>query len=310
MEKLIIIWTWWAWFTSWIYAWRYALNPLVIWSNDWWMITENPIVENFSGYPEPVSGYEIMENIKKQALMYGARHITDTIKMVEPIDADNLEKWYKVHTNFNGILETKSLILSIWTEKNKLNVKWEDEFFWKWVSYCATCDWFFYKGKTTAVVWGWDSAFIEALYLANICEKVYVIHRRDEFRAEPIRVEKAEQNPKIEFIKSAQVQEVYGNEKVEWMKIEQNGAIIDKKVDWFFVAIGMTPNKLNWLDNYLKRNKNWYIEVDQETKTNLPAVFAAWDCSTWNWGFRQLIIACAEWAVAAENAFKYLSKNE
>lgn len=309
MEKLIIIWTWWGGFTAGLYAWRYALNPLIIWSNDWWMITENPIVENFPGYPDPVSWYEIMDNIKKQALLYWARHIVDTVKSVEAIDENNFSKWYIVNTNFKWELKTKALILSIWTEKNKLNIKWEDEFFWKWVSYCATCDWFFYKDKITAVVWGWDSAFIEALYLANICKKVYVIHRRDEFRAEPIRIEKAKKHENIEFITSAQVQEAYWQEKLEWIIVNQNSEKIDKQIDWLFVAIGMTPNKLDWIDKYIERNGAWYIQVDWETNTNLPGVFAAWDCSTWNGWFRQLVVACAEWALAAESVFKYISKN-
>ncbi len=310
IEKTVIIWTGWAGFTAGIYAWRYALNPVIIWANEWWMINENPVVENFPWYKDPTSWFEIMQDIKKQAELYGAKQITDTVKEINPIDKDDFSKWYNISTNFNWDIKTKSLILAIWTEKNKLNLKWEDEFFGKWVSYCATCDGFFFRWKTTAVVWWWDTAFIEALYLANICEKVYIIHRRDTFRAEPIRIEKAKKNEKIEFITNANTEEVYWNGKVEWIKINKNWDIIDKKIDGFFIAIWMTPNKVEWLDKYIERDEKWYIKVNWCTSTNLPWVFAAWDCTTWNCWFRQLITACWEWAVAAENAFKYISKNE
>ena len=309
MEKLVIIWAWGAGFTAWIYAWRYALNPIVIWANEWWMINENPVVENFPWYKDPTSWFEIMQDIKKQAELYGAKYLMDTVKKINPIDENDLSKWYKLLTNFNWEIQSKSLILAIWTEKNKLKVKWENEFFWKWVSYCATCDGFFYRWKITAVVWGWDSAFIEALYLSNICEKVYLIHRREAFRAEPIRIEKAKNNSKIEFITNATIKEIYWNEKVDWVKINQNWEIIDKKVDWVFIAIWMTPNKIEWLDKYLERDKIWYIKTNNCQATNLPWVFAAWDCTTWSCYFRQLITACWEWAVSAESAFKYISKN-
>ena len=309
MKDLVIIWTWGGGFTAGLYAWRYGLKPLIIWANEWWMITENPVVENFPWFDQPTSGYEIMQKIKNQALTYGAEQITDTVKEITPIDEKDFSAWYNIETQFKWTIQAKSIILAIGTEKNMIWVKWEKEFFWKWVSYCATCDGFFYRWKTTAVVGGWDTAFIEALYLANICEKVYLIHRRDSFRAEAIRIEKAKQHPNIEFVLNSQIKEIYGNDLVEWVKVNQNWETIDLKLDWVFIAIWMTPNKMPWLDKYLERDEKQYIKVDSCTKTNLPGIFAVWDCSTWNCGFRQLIVACAEWAVAAENAFKYLSKN-
>jgi len=306
MEKLVIVWAWGGGFTAGIYAGRYGLEPLIIWANEGGMIIENPVVENFPGFDEPTSGYEIMQKIKNQSLKYWARYITDTIIEVLPIDENDFSKGYNLKTTFNWEIQTKSLILAIWTEKNKLQVKWENKFFWKWVSYCATCDGFFYRWKIIAVIGGWDTAFIESLYLANICKKVYLIHRRDSFKAEPIRVEKAKQNPNIEFILNAQIEEIYWEQTVTWVKVNQNREIKNLKLDWVFIAIGMTPNKLHGLDKFLQKNEKWYIIVDSCTKTNLPGVFAVWDCSTGNCGFRQLIVACAEWAVAAENVFRYL----
>jgi len=308
MEKLVIIWTGGWWLTAGIYAGRYGLNPIIIWASEWWMIVENPIVENYPGFPEPTSWYEIIEKMKKQALKYGANYKMDTVKEILPIDENNFSKWYKINTALNGEILTQSLILAIGTEKNKLNVPGENEFFGKWVSYCATCDGFFYRWKKVAVIGGWDTAFIEALYLANICEKVYLIHRRDTFRAEPIRVEKAKEQKNIEFILNAQVEEIFGDQVVKGVKVKQNEEEKTINIDWVFIAIGMTPNKMPGLDNYLKRNEKGYIIVDNCMKTNLPWVFAAGDCTTGNCWFRQLVVACAEWAVAAENAFKYLAE--
>lgn len=309
MKKLVIIWTWWAWFTAWIYAWRYALNPIIIWANEWGIINENPTVENFPWYPNPTSGFEIMQNIKKQAEMYWATNKMDTIEYIEPIDSSNFKKWYNIKTTFSWEIQTQTIILAIWTEKNKLNVEWEEKYFWRWVSYCATCDGFFYKLKTTAVVgWG-DTAFIEALYLSNICKKVYLIHRKDNFKAEPIWVKKAKSKDNIEFITNANTKKLYWDQKLEWVQINQNWNIIDKKIDWFFIAIWMTPNKINWLDKYLEKDEKSYIKINSCAQTNLSGVFAAWDCTTGNCWFRQLINACAEWAVSAESAFKYISKN-
>ena len=309
MNNLVIIWSWWAWFTAWIYAWRYWLNPIILWSNDGWMIIENPIVENFPWFNIPTSGYEIMQKIKNQALKYGAEYKIDTIKEINPINKNNFKKWYNIKTTFNWTIQSKSIILAIWTKKNILNIKWEKKFFWKWVSYCATCDWFFYKWKITAVLWWWDSAFIEALYLANICKKVYLIHRRDTFKAEPIRIEKAKKHANIEFVLNYKISEIYWNDTLEWINVSKNWKIKNIKLNWLFIAIGMTPNKINWLDEYLKRDDKNYIKVDSSAKTNLHWVFAIWDCSDWNNWFRQLVVACAEWAVSAENVFKYISKN-
>jgi len=289
MEKIVIVGLWGAWYTAWIYAWRYNLKPLLIWNNDWGMITENPIVENFPWYPDPTSWYDIMQNMKKQAETYWAKIVYDTVKEILPIDENDFSKWYIIKTDFNGEIQSKSLILAVGTEKIKLWVLWEKEFFGKWVSYCATCDWFFYRWKKVAVVWGWDTAMIEALYLSEICEKVYLIHRRNQFRGEPIRFEKLKQKGNVEIITPAVISEIWWSDKVEWIEIEKCNNwenMIDCKdiekikieLDGVFIAVGTKPNPVNGLDKWLERD------------------------------FRQLVVACAEWAVAAESAFKYLEK--
>ncbi len=319
MEKLIIVGLGGGGYTAGIYAGRYNLSPILIWANDGWMITENPIVENFPWYKDPTSWYEIMQNMKVQAETYGAKVLYDTVKQILPIDENDFSKGYTLQTDFNWQLQTKALILAVWTEKVKLWVAWEKEFFGRGVSYCATCDGFFYKGKTVAVVWWWDTAMIEALYLSEICQKVYLIHRRNQFRGEPIRFEKLKQKSNVQIITPAKIEEIGGNEKVEWIKIKKckTGETVTDcndfeqlqlQVDGVFIAIGTKPNPVPGLDKWLERDNQWYIKVDSCMKTNLPGVFAAGDCTTWNCKFRQLVVACAEWAVAAESAFKYLEK--
>lgn len=296
MENVIILWLWWAWYTAWIYTARSWLNPLLIWENDWWTINENPIVENFPGF-KPTSWFEIMENLRKQAEYFWARILIDKIINIEKID-----KWYKIKTYLNWEFKTKTIIIALWTEKKKLEVPWEKELFWKWVSYCATCDWFFFKDKTVAVIWWWDSALIESLYLSNICKKVYLIHRREQFKWEKIRQEKVFLKENIEIIKPAKVISINWKDKVESITLD----IKELKVDWVFIAIWTKPNEVPWLN--LEKDENWYIFVDKCQKTNLEWVFAAWDITTWSCYFKQLVVACSEWAIAAESVFKYLTK--
>lgn len=318
MEKLVIVWLGWWGYTAWIYAARYGLAPTLIWELDGWLITESPYVYNFPGYVEEVSGNEIMADMKWQLQNYPeAKILNDRIKEIKPINEDDLSDGYKIHTTFHGIIETKALLLSIGTEKNKLWVPWEEEFFGKWVWYCATCDWFFYKDKTVAVIGWWDTALIEASYLSDICQKVYLIHRRTEFRAEKAWVDRVQATWNIEIIKPAVLTEIVGQDKVsqillsksfQWdvYKPDSADAIERIDVDGVFIAIWIKPNPMPTLE--IKRDKWWYIIVDEHMQTNLPWVFAAGDCTTWSAGFRQLVTACAEWAIAAESAFKYIAK--
>lgn len=320
MERFVVIWLWWAWYTAWIYASRYGLNPLLIWESDGWLITENHMVENFPWYPNWASWYQIMEDIKNQAINSGARILQDTVKYIEPIDLNNLSSWYKIQTTFNGTIESKSILLAIWSKKVMLWVEWEKEFFWKWVSYCATCDWFFFRSKTVAVVWGWDSALIEALYLSWICTKVYLIHRRNEFRWEQLRLERLKAKANVEFITPSVITKIWWENKVEYIDVSvtQNCGLYNKdwdnenrkiELDWVFIAIWTLPKSIDRIDELLEKDEKWYIKVDEHMKTNLPWVFSAWDCSTGSGKFRQLITACSEWAIAAENAFKLSCHN-
>lgn len=317
MENIVIIWLGWAGYTAGIYAWRYNMKPLLIWMMDWGTITESHIVENFPWYPDATSGFDIMDNMKKQAENYWARVMNDTVKSIELIDNNDPKKWYIVHTTMNWDIQTKTLMLWLWTKKSRLWLPWEKEFAHKWVSYCATCDGFFYKWKTTVVIGWWNSAFIEALYLSDICEKVYLIHRRNEFRWEPIWLDKIKEKENIEIITPAVVKSIWWENKVNHVNISiaketdvySEDNTIEKKldVDGVFIAIWSKPNVIEGLD--LETDKGLYITVWEHMQTSLPWVYAAWDCTTWSAKFQQLITACSEWAIAVEWIFKYLNEN-
>jgi len=318
MEKLVIIWLGGAGYTAGIYAFRYNLNPILIGQMDGWLITECHMVENFPGYPKAVTGYEIMSDMRKQIENYPVRIYQDTVKSVLPIDSNDFSKGYKIETDFKWIIETKSVLLATGTKKIRLWVEWERHFFGKWVSYCATCDGFFYRWKTVLVAGGWDSAFIEALYLSDICEKVYVVHRRNKFRGQPFWENKLRSKTNVEIVTPSVIKQIWWDQKVWFVELSiwknaqtynEATEFEDRKidVDGVFIAVWTKANPVNWLDEYLKRNEEWYILVNEHMATNLEWVFASGDCTTWSWGFRQLITACAEWAIAWESIFTYLS---
>lgn len=320
MENLVIIWLGWAWYMSSIYSARYNLKPILIWEEEWWMIVWNHMVENFPWFTWQTSGWDIMQKMRQQAEQFDVKIINDRVKSIFPIDKSDFKKWYIVETSFSWKIETKMLMLWIWTYKVKLWDENESKFFGKWVSYCATCDWFFYRKKTCAVIWWWDTALIETLYLSEICEKVYLIHRRNSFRWEPIRLERIKQKSNIEIITPSIITSLNWENKLEslnlqiwkdWENFNECNEKFDRqiKVDWLFVAIWTKPNKIEWLDEFLKRDNDWYIIVDSHQATNLDWVYSAWDCTTASAKFRQLVVACSEWAVASESAFQYYSKN-
>ena len=317
MRDFVIVGWWWAGYTAWIYAIRYGIDSLLIASDHWGMIANNPEVENYPGFIESIEGGEIMDRMMKQSDRLGLETKNDRVKEIVPIDKDNLEKWYKIKLESNDDIKAKSLLLAIWTHKRKLWVPGEKEFRWKWVSYCATCDGFFYKDQDVAVIWGWDSAFVEALHLSDIANKVYLIHRRDYFKAEPSRIDKVKSKDNIEIIKSSVVEKINWDQAVNSIQISKakdhweypkatEFETKSIKISGVFIAIGTIPNRIKWLDDILDRDRKWYIKVKENQATSLPWVYAAWDVTDNSHYYRQLITACSEWAIAARWAYDYL----
>ncbi len=271
-------------------------------------ITQSSEIENYPGVfreDPPLTGMELMEPWPKQCMHFGLKHEMAEVKQVKK-DGDI----FKVITS-SGEYDAKSVIVCTGSTPKKAGFKGEDEFFGKGISTCATCDGFFYKDKEVAVLGGGDTALEEALYLANICSKVYVIHRRDKFRAAPPTVERAKKNEKIEFILNATVKEAYGSDKgLEGIIIEQNGKEIDLKVSGLFVFVGRIVNNqvLKQDDgSYLCDLNDWgEVLVNLKMHTSTPGLYAAGDIRVD--APKQVVCAAGDGATAGMEALNYVQE--
>lgn len=289
---LIIIWTWSAWLPAWMYASRYKIKNLIIgWLPGWALATSHK-VEN---YPWVISApwKEIMDNFKKHAEISGSEIIQEMVSEIA-------KEWenFKVKTSSWKSFESKYLILATWNTYRKLWFKWENEFLWKWVSYCATCDWMFFKERDVVIVGWWNTALTEALYLADICKKVYLVHRRDTFRAEDIWIEQAKKRENIEMVLNEEVESVDWKIFLEEVKLKSGKTI---KADGIFVAIWSDPST-SLVDNLSpKKDSEWCLIVDKRQETSVKWLYAAWDVTTNSNKFKQTIMSAAEWCLAANS---------
>ena len=260
-------------------------------------ITKTTQVENYPGF-EHISGMELGNRMKMQAEDLGAECCYDeVIKIVKE------DEVFQMMTA-NKIYESKTVIYAAGTSPRKLGVKEEEKFIGNGVSYCATCDGSFYKDKTVCVVGGGNTAIDDALYLSNICKKVYVIHRRDSFRAEPIKVSSLKEKDNIEFIYNATVEGIKGNDKVEVLEIVVNDKKMEVKTDGIFVAIGSTPNT-DILDDFVSLDANGYALSNHELETSVAGFFVAGDVR--DKSVKQLTTATSDGTIAATFAIDYLN---
>lgn len=251
-------------------------------------------IENFLGFTM-IDGAELSYNITKQLKNLEIKPITDDILSTE-LNGDIK----KIHGKKNDY-EAKAVVIATGARRRKLDVKGENEFYGKGVSYCATCDGNFYKNKVVAVSGGGNTALEEALYLSNICEKVYLIHRRDEFRGYKSLVERVEKKDNIEILLSTEIEEISGDERVSKIKVNKKNTSEEIDVSAVFIAIGTIPNS-EIFD--LEKTKNGEIITDAKMNTSESGVFACGDVR--NTVMKQIITAAADGAIAAENAMKYL----
>jgi len=259
------------------------------------------IIENYPGFPGGISGPELMMKFYEQATNFGVQiefqHVTSL----------DLTKTVKKVNSGDNTYEAKSVIIASGARPRVLGVNGEDELRGKGVSYCATCDGFFFKDKDVAVVGGGNTAVEEALYLTKICKKVSVIHRRDKLRADQILQDRAMKNPKIEFIWDSVVDEFIGNEKLEELAIH-NVRTQEKsklKVEGAFVFVGYIPNS-DYLPQKIEIDERGYIITDGELKTNIPGVFAIGDVRQKK--LRQVATAVGDGAQVVTALEKYLSE--
>lgn len=260
-------------------------------------------IENYPGYPIS-GGYDLMEKFEEHADKFGV----DKFPMQEIQKIDLLSE-PKVIESLDTIFKAKTVIIATGAKATKLGIAGEKEFLGRGVSYCAVCDGAFYREKTVAVVGGGNAAVEEAAYLTKFADKVYIIHRRDKFRADKIVQERTFNNPKIELILDSIPLEIKGENNVETLVIKnvKTNEISEIKTDGVFPYIGFSPN-VDLINGQLKQNERGFIETDVNLQTSIEGVYAAGDVR--NTPLRQVITAAADGALAACSCVKYLETIE
>ena len=304
IHELIIVGSGPAGYTAAIYAARAELHPIVyegsVTAGGALMNTTE--VENFPGFPTGIMGPDLMDNLRKQALRFGAKLITDDIvKMDLSGDIKTLED------GSGNILSAKAVILATGSAYKEIGLENEKRLSGRGVSWCATCDGFFFRDQNIAVVGGGDSAMEEANFLTRFASKVTVIHRRDSLRASKIMAERAMANPKIEFIWNTEVIDVLGEQKVSSLKLRNlvTGEESEKDFSALFVAIGHTPRS-ELLVGTIDLDDEGYVKVEgRSTRTNLTGVFACGDLVDHT--YRQAITAAGSGCQAALDAERFLA---
>lgn len=307
--KVLIIGSGPAGYTAAIYTSRANLSPMLYEGmQPGGQLTITTEIENFPGYPEGITGSQMMEDLKNQALRFGA-----DIRRGIATSCDLSKRPYKVVIDGETEIETETLIIATGATAKYLGLKDEMKYMGMGVSACATCDGFFYRKKTVAIVGGGDSACEEAIYLAGLASKVYMIVRKDCLRASKIMQDRVINHPKIEVLYNTNTLGLFGEEYVEGAHLvrfmgEANEEKFDLAIDGFFLAIGHKPNTDIFKD-YLKLDENGYIEtLWGTTRTGIPGVFAAGDVADPN--YRQAITAAGTGCIAAIETERYLSQLE
>lgn len=298
-----------AGYTAAIYAARADLHPVMYQGMEpGGQLTTTTEVDNFPGYPEGIDGPQLMEDLKKQAERFG----TD-VRWGMVTEVDTTKRPFKVKVDDGTELLAETLIIATGATAKYLGLESEEKFKGGGVSACATCDGFFYKGKDVAVVGGGDTAAEEATYLANMCNKVYLIHRRDELRASKAMQNRVLNTPNIELLWNHEVKEIVGVE--EGFTKALNGAILynnktgeEKKIDieGFFVAIGHTPNTQLFNDKLDMDETGYLITKPDSTATNVPGIFACGDVQDKH--YRQAITAAGTGCMSAIESERFLGE--
>jgi thioredoxin reductase (NADPH) len=296
-----------AGYTAALYTARANLNPLVIEGFNWGgqlMITSD--VENYPGYADGVLGPTMMADFRRQAERFGAEFVTDDVTKV-----DFSDRPFRV---FVGSDEhrAEAVIVATGASARQLGLPSEQTLQGRGVSYCATCDGAFFRDKTVIVVGGGDSAMEEATFLTRFASKVVIVHRREEFRASPIMVERARANDKVELVLNAVVDEVLGADEGHMtgvvLRDTQTGETTELTADGLFVAVGHDPNTalfLDWLDH---DDQGYLVTEPRSTTTNIAGVFAAGDVQDHT--YRQAVTAAASGTMAALDAQRWLEEQQ
>jgi len=276
-----------------VYAARYKLNVAMIGPNPGGYINDAHLVENWLGEKSIAGGdlsAKFLEHVKSLPIDIQPHGVNGIVKK---------DDVFEIITDKEKV-EAKRIILALGTERKKLGIKGEAEFLGKGVSYCTTCDGYFFRDKVVAVIGGSDSACTGSLMLADIASKVYLVYRQGELRAEPSWVSDVKKNPKIELVLNANPEEIIGETIVKKLRLD-NGQTLD--VDGIFVEIGTTPGAALVGGLGVKTDDKGYIIVDDSQKTNVDGVWAAGDITTKNAKLKQIIVAASEGSIATYSAY-------
>ena len=257
-------------------------------------------IENYPAAPH-IDGYDFATKLYEQTKELGAEIVFE-----KAIDINNNDEYKEVITK-NNAYKGKTVIIATGAENRKLKLDREDDLVGKGISYCATCDGGFYKGKDVAIVGGGNTAIEDAIYLCDIVKKVYVIHRRDEFRAEEALLNELKSKDNVEFILNSNVTKLIGEEKLESIEINTDGDIKNINVSALFIAVGRVPENQNFA-KLISLDKNGYVIAGEDCHTNVDGIFVAGDNRIKS--LRQLVTATSDGAIAATEAIKYINKNK
>lgn len=288
-----------------IYASRYKLSNLILGKVVGGTITEAHKVCNYPGLPD-ISGTELGMKFESQAKDLGADIAYESVVSIE-----KEEGIFLVKTDLKRSYHAKTILLTTGTERNKLMIPGEEDYLGKGLSYCATCDAFFYRNKTVAVVGGKNAAVMSACMLSDIAKQVYIIYRGIEFAGEPAWVDQLYGKTNVEIIFKTLPIGFEGSNKLERVKLSSpyKGSQY-LEVDGVFIEIGSEPNALLTSQLGVDTDEKKYIKVDSTQATNIEGVWAAGDCTTASNGFRQVVTAVSEGAIAANSIYTYLSKKK
>src|SRR5262245_54095593 len=302
MRNLVIIGAGCAGNTAAIYAARANLKPLVVSGHEaGGQLSLTTLVENFPGFPEGIHGPELVENMKKQAQNFGAEYLHGAV-----LDADLSGRPFRLNIEGEWI-ETRTVIIASGASARWLGLESEQKLIGHGVSSCATCDGFFYRGRKIMVIGGGDSAMEEANFLSRFGSEVTLVHRRDQFRASKIMLDRARSNPKIKFLTNTVVDEILDvtTNLVSAVRLKNlaTGAVWEQEVDGFFVAIGHIPNTAVF-KGQIETDADGYVLSKGGARTNIPGVFHAGDVQDRT--YRQAITAAGAGCMAAMEAERFL----
>lgn len=304
-RKVVIMGSGCAGHTAAIYAARANLKPLVIEGHEpGGQLSLTTLVENFPGFPDGIQGPELIDNMRRQAMRFGAEYQTGHLS-----SADLSQRPFKLHLG-HDVIHTEALIIASGASARWLGLPNEQALIGHGVSSCATCDGFFFSGKEIAVIGGGDSAMEEAIFLTRFATKVTLIHRRDQFRASKIMLERAQHNPKIEFLTDTAVEDVYdaSAKEVTGLKLRnvKNGKVWDFPASAMFLGIGHIPNAKIFGDQ-LDTDQDGYLKTHDFVRTRVAGVYACGDVQDRR--FRQAITAAGSGCAAALEVEKFLEEH-